>query len=81
MKKNSMNIYNLIDMFNQLDTSFLDELHLEKDLRRKKRVWRRFFVNGYVRTVSMIAGLGILITGIFGFYFYLSDKKQKLTNI
>lgn len=81
MKKNSADIYNLIDMFNQLDTSFLDELHLERDLRRKKRVWRRFFVNSYVKTATMLAGIGILITGFLGFYFYISDKKGKLRNI
>lgn len=61
-------------MFNQLDASFLEELHLEKDLRRHQGRLRRFFSNGYVKTAAMLAGIGFLVVGILGFYFYMREK-------
>lgn len=69
-----MDSYRLISMFNQLDASFLEDLHLEKDLRRHQRVLRRFFSNGYVKMATMLAGIGLLVTGILGFYFYMKEN-------
>lgn len=61
-------------MFNQLDASFLEDLHLEKDLKRHQRMLHRFFSNGYVKTATMLAGIGLLVTGILGFYFYMKEN-------
>ena len=38
-----MEKYVLIDMFEKLDASLLEELHLEKDLKRHKKTIRRLF--------------------------------------
>lgn len=70
-----MDSYKLISMFNQLDASFLEDLHLEKDLRRHQKVLRRFFSNGYVKMATMLAGIGLLVTGILGFYIYFREDS------
>lgn len=75
LEKNDINSYSLINMFNQLDASFLEELHLEKDLKRHQRTLHRFFANGYVKTTAIIAGTGLIIAGMVGFYFYMKDKR------
>ncbi|MCI8408084.1 MAG: hypothetical protein HFJ09_02275 [Lachnospiraceae bacterium] len=75
MEKNDMDSYRLINMFNQLDASFLEELHLEKDLRRHQRMLRRFFSNRYVKTATTLAGIGLLVTSILGFYFYMKEDN------
>ena len=59
-----MEQYKLIDMFDKLDTSILEELHLEKDLRRQQNRIRRLFARGYVKVASITAGIGLAVTGI-----------------
>ena len=59
-----MDKYVLIDMFEKLDASLLEELHLEKDLKRHKKTIRRLFANGHVKIASIIAGVSLFATGI-----------------
>ncbi len=56
--------YKLIDMFDQLDEALLDDLNLGKDLGQHKKRIRRLFQNGHVRIATIIAGVGLLITGV-----------------
>ena len=59
-----MEQYKLIDMFDKLDTSILEELHLEKDLKRHKNRVKRLFTKGYVKVASIAAGSGLAVTGV-----------------
>lgn len=59
-----MEQYRLIDMFDKLDTSILEELHLERDLKRQQHRIRRVFAKGYVKVASVMAGIGLAVTGI-----------------
>ena len=59
-----MEQYRLIDMLENLDASILEELHLEKDLKRQQNAIRRMFANGHVKFASITAGIGLAITGV-----------------
>lgn len=72
-----MDSYRLINMFNQLDASFLEELHLEDDLKRHKKMLHRLFSNGCIKTATILAGIGVLVTGMLGFYFYMIKEKNE----
>lgn len=56
--------YKFIDMFDQLDEALLDDLNLGNDLRKHKKRIRRLFQNGHVRIATIIAVVGLLITGV-----------------
>ena len=58
-----MDSYKLIDMFDKLDASLLEDLHLEKDVTRHQNAVRRMFANGHVKVASIVAGIGLGITG------------------
>lgn len=70
-----MERYKWIDMFDSLDVSILEELHIEKDLKRKQKWIRKMFANGHVRIASIIAGIGLAITG--GAFLYISIRKKR----
>ncbi|MBQ1688658.1 MAG: hypothetical protein II073_05210 [Lachnospiraceae bacterium] len=55
--------YKLVDMFDKLDPALLEDLQLDKDLKRKQRWIRRLFRNGHVRIASIIASVCLLLTG------------------
>lgn len=59
-----MEQYRLIDMFDKLDASILEELHLEKDLKRQQNTVKRLFAKGYVKVASIAAGIGLAVTGV-----------------
>ena len=59
-----MEQYRLIDMFENLDASILEELHLEKDLKRRQNAIRRMFANGHVKFACITAGIGLAIAGV-----------------
>jgi len=58
-----MEKYVWIDMFEKLDASLLDELHIEKDLKRHKNRIQTLFAKGYVKTASVVAAISLVVTG------------------
>ncbi|MBQ3783035.1 MAG: hypothetical protein IIT46_08400 [Lachnospiraceae bacterium] len=59
-----MENYKLIDMFDKLDAAVLEDLHLEKDLKRQQNLIRKLFARGHINIARMIAAIGLTITGI-----------------
>ena len=72
-----MENYKLINMFNQLDASILEDLHLEKDLKRQQHKLNRIIANGNVRIASLIAGIGLFVVGILVFLGFIMSKASK----
>lgn len=70
-----MEQYKWINMFDSLDASILEELHIDKDLKRKQKWIRRMFANGHVRIASIVAGIGLVITG--GAFLYINIRKRR----
>lgn len=70
-----MERYRLIDMFDKLDASILEELHLEKDLKRHKNRVKRLFTKGYVKVASIAAGIGLAVTGVL--FVIVRMKKRR----
>lgn len=64
-------------MFNQLDASILEDLHLEKDLKRQQHKLNRIIANGHVRIASLIAGIGLFVVGILVFLGFIMSKASK----
>ena len=50
-----MENYKLIDMFDKLDAAVLEDLHLEKDLKRQQNLIRKLFARGHINIARMIA--------------------------
>lgn len=70
-----MEQYRLIDMFDKLDASILEELHLEKDLKRQQNAIKRLFTKGYVKVASVAAGIGLAVTGVL--FVIVCMKKRR----
>jgi len=70
-----MEQYRLIDMFDKLDASILEELHLEKDLKRRQNAIKRLFTKGYVKVASVAAGIGLAVTGVL--FVIVCMKKRR----
>ena len=70
-----MEQYRLIDMFDQLDASILEELHLEKDLKRHKNKVKRLFAKGYVKAASIAAGVGLAVTGVLFVIVHMKKRR------
>lgn len=70
-----MEQYKLIDMFDKLDASILEELHLEKDLKRQQNAIKRLFTKGYVKVASVTAGIGLAVTGVL--FLIVCMKKRR----
>lgn len=70
-----MEQYKLIDMFDKLDASILEELHLEKDLKRQQNAIKRLFTKGYVKVASVAAGIGLAVTGVL--FVIVCMKKRR----
>lgn len=70
-----MEQYKLIDMFDKLDASILEELHLEKDLKRQQNAIKRLFTKGYVKVASVTAGIGLAVTGVL--FVIVCMKKRR----
>lgn len=69
-----MERYRLIDMFDKLDASILEELHLEKDLKRQQNTIRQLYAKGYVKVASITAGIGLVVTGVL---FVVNRMKKR----
>lgn len=66
-------------MFNELDESFLEELHLEKDLRRYKRKIYRILNSTCKKVMAIITLIGVVVASI-GIYYYRKEcinRKNK----
>lgn len=70
-----MEQYRLIDMFDKLEASILEELHLEKDLKRQQNRIKRLFAKGYVKVASIAAGIGLAVTGVL--FVIVCMKKRR----
>lgn len=70
-----MEQYRLIDMFDKLEASILEELHLEKDLKRQQNRIKRLFAKGYVKVASIAAGIGLAVTGVL--FIIVRMKKRR----
>lgn len=58
-----MDKYNMIDMFDQLDVTLLEELNLEKDFKRKRKMLTT--TKGQIKIVGIVVGICTIITGVF----------------
>ncbi len=62
-------------MFDKLDTSILEEIHLERDLKRHQKRIRRLFAKGHVKVASITAGIGLAVTGVL--FVVVCMKKRR----
>lgn len=74
-RKMEMDQYTLISIFDKLDASLLEDLHLERDLKRHQRFIRRIFANGHVKIASIAAGIGLAVTGMLILFVRIRRKN------
>lgn len=74
-----METYRLIDMFDSLDTALLEDLHLEKDMKRHQNMIRRMFASGHVRVASIVAGVSLCVTGALILFIQVRRRYDRRT--
>ena len=69
-----MDKYNMIDMFDQLDVTLLEDLNLEKDFKRQQKIGTTM---GQIKMVSIVVGICAVLTSVLALLMLLKRKKFK----
>ena len=67
-----MDKYNMIDMFDQLDVTLLEDLNLEKDFKRQQKIGTTM---GQIKMVSIVVGICAVLTSVLALLMQLKRRK------
>lgn len=67
-----MDKYNMIDMFDQLDVTLLEDLNLEKDFKRQPKIGTTM---GQIKMVSIVVGICAVLTSVLALLMQLKRRK------
>ena len=67
-----MDKYNIIDMFDQLDVTLLEDLNLEKDFKRQQKIGTTM---GQIKMVSIVVGICAVLTSVLALLMQLKRRK------
>ena len=66
-----MDKYNMIDMFDQLDVTLLEDLNLEKDFKRQQKIGTTM---GQIKMVSIVVGICAVLTSVLALFMQLKRR-------
>lgn len=67
-----MDKYNMIDMFDQLDVTLLEDLNLEKDFKRQQKIGTTM---GQIKMLSIVVGICAVLTSVLALLMQLKRRK------
>ena len=67
-----MDKYNMIDMFDQLDVTLLEDLNLEKDFKRQQKIGTTM---GQIKMVGIVVGICAVLTSVLALLMQLKRRK------